>query len=64
MPVNLLRSVEEPLTQSESTLLAFLRKTIKGVIGFFGVFVIFPIIIAYDCFHDDEWVWKKIEIED
>lgn len=48
---------------SKMDVVTFFRKTLKGVIGFFGVFLIFPIIIAIDCFEDDEWLWNQIEVE-
>ncbi len=57
-----LKLIKSP-PKSKNPLVAFLTKAVKGVVGFFGVFIIFPVIIAVDCFKDNEWVWNKIEVE-
>lgn len=49
---------------SKKPLKTFFSKAIKAIVGFFGVFLIFPFLIAKNCWDDNEWVWNKLEIED
>lgn len=59
----LLSMSHQTAPKSKKLSFAFFIRAIKAVTGFFGFFLIFPFLIAADCYDDDEWIWNKLEVE-